>query len=538
MLRKQGKNLSAVQLKKNDGFRWFEKDNIYAKGFIYSHANEVVDAYKLCKFFSRINHTNDLIQKLYEANGHFSVVIVKKDFILAAVDRLRTFPLFYSVSYGKPIISDDPDQIIKITGLKTLNQFQKEEFLATGFVSGFMTLVKDLYQVQTGACISIQNNKIKQIFYHSYETTETTTASYGELYKDFRQIIYSSFSRFIKSLRGRTVILSLSGGFDSRLIGIMLKKMKYNNVICFSYGKKNNTEAEISKRVAGILGFEWKFVEYNNELINDYLNDPVFQNYFPYSANYTSMFFMEQYFAVKALKEKYLIPFDSIFCAGHSGDFLGGSQLVKNGNIKEAASVDQIARAIFKIKYAESIINNADEHIDQIENWLTTNTQNPESLAYSIFENWDLKEKIAKFIFNSSNVYNYFGFEHRLPLMDNEIFDFFRTAPYKFKLHKKLYDDVLMNEFFDQYNLNFSVELRPTRSQIKRQQLKNKLYSFMPDQLLSKIRQKNDLVSYSEITKLLIQDALKDGFSIHPKGKNFNSVIIEWYIHQLGKKFS
>ena len=68
----------------------------------------------------------------------------------------------------------------------------------------------------------------------------------------------------IKEVNGKTVIIPLSAGLDSRLIASGLKHFNYKNVKCFSYGLKNNYEAKMSKKISEKLGYEWAFVEINH----------------------------------------------------------------------------------------------------------------------------------------------------------------------------------------------------------------------------------------------------------------------------------
>ncbi len=67
--------------------------------------------------------------------------------------------------------------------------------------------------------------------------------------------------------------------------------------------------------------------------------------------------------------------------------------------------------------------------------------------SWSVYEDWDLKEKLSKFIVNSCNIYAWFGYEYRLPFYDVAFQEFFRDVPYEFKLNKKLYDTFLVMGF-------------------------------------------------------------------------------------------
>ena len=342
--------------------------------------------------------------------------------------------------------------------------------------------------------------------------------------------------RFVESLNNRTVVLSLSGGYDSRLIAVMLKRMNYKNVICYCHGRKGNQEEALSRQSAYKLGFKWYFIEYNTRLIENYLQDEDFRNYYKFSANYTSMFFLEQFFAVKFLKENKLIPENSIFTAGHSGDFLGGSQLHKNGGLKEKASVDKIVDKIYFIKYSLFQLpkNEKTKVKKRIKESIAAEQKNDKfPLAYTIFEDWDFKEKLAKFIFNSANVYTYFGYDFRLPLWDNEMIDFFKILPYNLKLNKLLFDDVLENDFFRLYNLNFDKELQSSRFSYFIQQQKNKLKPYLPHKIKTALLIKNDTNNYYEITNIMINDLIKNGVKVDLSGRNYNSIIVQWYINSI-----
>ena len=63
-----------------------------------------------------------------------------------------------------------------------------------------------------------------------------------------------------ESADGRTIAVPLSAGLDSRLIVSGLKRIGYGNVKCFAYGLPGNYEAAASRKIAGALGFDWRFV--------------------------------------------------------------------------------------------------------------------------------------------------------------------------------------------------------------------------------------------------------------------------------------
>ena len=61
--------------------------------------------------------------------------------------------------------------------------------------------------------------------------------------------------------------MPLSAGWDSRFIVSGLKHFGYENVICVSYGRNNNTDMLIAKEVADRLGYKWIKLEYKKKFI-------------------------------------------------------------------------------------------------------------------------------------------------------------------------------------------------------------------------------------------------------------------------------
>ena len=296
--------------------------------------------------------------------------------------------------------------------------------------------------------------------------------------------------RLKESIGDAIPILPLSGGFDSRLIACILKDIGYNNVICFTFGRKTH-EVSISEKVAKILGFTWYFIDYEQlEIRDDFLEDKEFNAYFQYAARLTSMFFLQEYQAMTYLREHSLIPENSVFLPGHSGDLLGGSQFVKVFPPK--LRKNQVIKHIFHSKYIYFPVKTADaviykrrigESLGKFDGYI----------PYSVFEDWDVHEKIAKFIINSSSVFTFFGFQVRFFFWDEELVDYFRCLPPEFKKYKKLYDQCLKDYFFDRHGVSFEKELTASPLVLFIQKLKDSIKISLPKRLKYRYIIKNNL---------------------------------------------
>ncbi len=524
-----------VDLAYNHGFPWHSKDGCHVRGFIHTSKNKFLRGESLRNYFLQANDYSGFIRLVTEADGMFSVILLREGKAFMASDRIRTFPLFYAVSGQDGILSDSVDKIHEIKKGWKINQPASIEFLATGFVTGRETLSEGVFQVQAGEAVLIEPDKIQQRLYTTYQTNQADHHTFDDLLKGLEGMTRKVFKRLTGSLQGRTAVIALSGGYDSRFIAAMLKRSGYRKVICFTYGREGNPDMIISKRVADTLGFPWIPVVYTEELVQDYLQDDTFYDYVRYTSNWVSMFFMQEYFALRYLKEQQLIPEDSVIIPGHSADFFAGSQFLKHGIAAGDESTKEISKRIWDIKYnlCKPPHENRKIMMARICRTLMEKRYVEDARSWSVYEDWDLKEKLSKFIVNSCNIYAWFGYEYRLPFYDVAFQDFFRDVPYAYKLNKKLYDSFLVKGLFKEYGLNQSHEIQPDAKIQRMAKIKRNLKKVIPAGLLPSQPSRQDPIFYYEITRILREDLAKKGISINIHGKSYNSLIVQWYIEYL-----
>ena len=523
------KEKSKIDLVYSSGFAWLQKGGIYVRGYLFDKNNQLYENENLILFFQEIKTINQLKIRLLEANGLFNVIINKGGFFAAATDKIRSLPLFYRQRTGSFRISDSMEGFVKNCSYNPTNA---AEFLATGYVTNKYTLLSCVFQIQAAELIYLKDEQVQTQSYFKYVSSSNFTENYNLLKTRLITTIEGVFQRLINSLQGRTAVVPLSGGYDSRLILLMLKKLGYQKIIAYTYGRADNAEMKIAEKLCKKLHVKWIKIEYTEELIANYLNDNDFQAYYPFAAQYTSMFFMEQFFALRFLKKKNLIPEKSVFIPGFSGDMIAGSKLSEL--FLAEIDHDKLCKEIYKKHYQliepQSYIKN--NFLSDINN-LGACYHIPYYKSHSIFEEWNIQNRQAKFIVNSTAVYRFFDYPFRLPFWDNELIDFFKHLPLEFKLHKKLYDDVLVNSFFKEAKINFSKELQTSRQTIRNQQFKEKIKPFLPRFVVRAFQKKDDPIFYREITKLMIDDMKKSGFNYKNTGNNYNAVIVQWYIQKV-----
>ncbi len=516
----------------NYGYPWTCHNKIYCKGYAFADGN-YLEGEALHDYFSDIKGQYEFSKKTAALNGCFSIVIEKDDLIYAAVDKIRMFPLFYLIRSGKIWLSDDAGTIANSAGLVP-DKISVSEFLATGVVPGKYTLAKDVFQIPAGQCLYInkKNMEVRQEVFFTYATKEIRDIGYNNARDELIERFRKSFQRLFDSLENKQIAIPLSGGFDSRFIAVMCKELGMKNVVCFTFGKKNNIEAVYSERVARTLGYKWLFIEHTPRVVDSYFETETFKKYYPFVANYSSQFMMQQYFAVKYMKEQLNYDKDTVFLPGFAGDLLGGSHITKYNLMQNMSSV-AVNKRLFRDQF--NLIRPGYKYKDAIIQRISNTTMESahKYIPYTVYEDWDMKEKLAKYLVNSSKVYSFFGFQYRLPFLDDELVDFFKKLPYGFKMNRLLYFDVLQNHFFKKHNVCFDQELQPDPVIFKRQYYKEIIKKYIPYCIKRLFYNEPDYSNYAYITSFMADDMKKNHIKFNSKARYYNSIIAQWYVNTL-----
>jgi len=473
-----------INLEHNKGFKWNKSENIYSKGYLFDKEDNLYQGENLNIYFN-CKSEEDFKNKIASVNGSFAVAIEIKNKLLVAVDRLRSIPLFYSVKDNILYLSDNAYWIKEELNLEKLDKCKIAEFKLTGYTCGESTLFSEIKQIQAGEYIEVEkeNEKVKLKFCNYYKHLHGNyfkeNIKENDFYNQLDVISENIFKRLIKSVAGRKIVVPLSGGYDSRYIVGMLKKYNCKNVLCFTYGKKSSFEVKISKKVANELGYDWYFVEYNKNIWNEFFYATTYE-YFKYANNLSSLPHIQDFFAISYLKKKKLLPKNSIIVPGSCGDLLGGSYVLSKYEIENITiSLNGLKEYIFNRhfnlwddrkrfeKYKKNIL-------DEIESGIKEFSIKNLSDFISINEHWFTIHKVSKFVINSNRIYEYFGYEWRMPLWDNELVKFWYRVPLRYRIDKKLYDDYLFDRIFEKYNISFKKDNINSHSKEKIKQYINK----------------------------------------------------------------
>lgn len=524
--------MSKIALIHQKAYQWHEQAGVFVKGFVMTDDGRMLKDAALASFFANCQNEKDLLQTLRSANGLFAVVLQREDGWIAATDHARTFPLFYREHDGDCDVSDDVDALLAPNVQKKMDKKAAHVFRFTGFTIGRSTLLENVSQIQAGEVVQFQNGNLKRMFYFRFaQNTENMT--YDEAKHQLINILHNVGKRLVDALDGRPVAVPLSGGYDSRLIVYLLHQQNYQQVTCFTYGKKHqNQELNRAQRVAQHFGYPWLFVEYPAMESLDLSTDSDFLAYNHYASQYCMKSTLSEYIAAQQLHNGQKLSPDTVILPGHSGDTLAGSHLRPymlryRSNKQVVKDLIYTHFHLFKTHYADrreliGFLNDCLEHDDYAE------------LSYpDKVKSWVLRERHGKFIINSCRMWDYMGWEFLLPLRDKELVDFFASLPAEYRLHKKLYEDVLW-ELFRKEGVLYEDDCKS----IIPDGCKDRIKLFIKRNLMF-FQPYKDIFAHDMIGLQYLLKGMKQEIShrnVLQDARNINAIMTEWYLLQLEKE--
>jgi asparagine synthase (glutamine-hydrolysing) len=501
-------------------FNWYHNRSSSITGTIWLNGSFISSfdvENELCKIstFEQFNH---FILKL---KGHFTIIKRMSDEYWVATDPILRYPVFFKIGKGRIEISDDPK--ILLHGEKKIPDKEASLFfLQFGATFGNHTLLNGLSVFEPGTVTRLSEDSIHTEHYLKGYFKSDQRWEYTPL--ELKGILEEIFFRYINLYKDRPFVVPLTAGYDSRFILTMLKSHGVKNVQCFTWGRKNNLEMVTAKKVAAQLNYKYQFIEYDSNLIKNFSRQDQFFKYMEYAGNFTSMPYMQDYFAVSYLNQNQIIPSDAVFIPGHTGDVYSGSHqrpwfelLSKNDICYEL--VDFFSMTGFHKKPLSK-----DHIISLLERYLYDNNFTPSQFV----DYWDINIRQARFVARSSSIFNYFGYDVILPLSDQLFINYFFSAPVKLRFNERLYRETLVELFFKPNSVDF--DLKDVRNFKKDVWLTKYLKINMPQFFKKMYYPLKDEIFYREITKVLISELDKHELFIPDFPYKYNSFVIQWYL--------
>lgn len=405
-----------------------------------------------------IDATRDLAglgAALARLDGSYAVVRKTAAAVVAAVDRMRSIPLFYARADTGYVFDDRGRRIAAAIGLRAPDADGCLDVAMAGYATGDSTLYAGLKQIRAGELVRAQGNDLERCRYYAYTSWVLgTPADDATMQRRLRETTLSILEKTAKGLAGRPVMLPLSAGFDSRLIASGLRHLGYRDVRCYAYGRPGNYEAEASRAIAERLGYGWTFVPYSPARVRALAATGSYADYLDFADSCASVPFLQDLLAITELKRAGKVPAEAIFINGNSGDFISGNHI-------HSALHQPQPRLSWQERVERVIAAYIDKHFSlwrdlrhpandgriraRAHAALAEHLSGPvpPEADHGLYEFLECQERQAKFVISGQRVYEYFGHAWRLPLWDNDYLDFWRPLPLRAKAGQRLYRQTL-----------------------------------------------------------------------------------------------
>ena len=445
------KNNSRIKLHFRNESLWHRANNSYALGCAFS-TDQLFGAQALSKMFEAQMSFANFVSLLRQLNGFFSCLRVDRESIFLGVDHLRSLPLFYAVLDKNVFVSDDAYWIREQVHDEGVDELSATEMLLTRSVSGIDTFSPSVKRLQAGEAVALRltsSGVLKESErYYLFGHSEAVEQTFEQLTLRADAALLAAFRRLAEYAQGRTVVVPLGGGLDSRLVVLMLKRVGYDNVVSFTYGRPGNKESRISRQVASELNIPWHFIPYTNLDWRRWYNSPEWIRYSKFANGLSCTPHLQDWPAVLELKKKRLIPDDSVFVPGHTAIM----NLENDANIRlllewlrmSKIRDDDLASGLCEVSctlldWSRQTATVRSDMCLKIKNVLCSPTTLSSEQAVEYFDRW-IWEAIPIYPhINSVRVYEFWGYDWWLPLMDLEFVQFLNTLPFNFRIRRRFH---------------------------------------------------------------------------------------------------
>jgi asparagine synthase (glutamine-hydrolysing) len=451
------------------GFSWSNRGGVHVKGYLFDGSGKLHRADSLLDYFKDATDVERFRAKLQEANGCFAVAVETGGRTLAAVDPVRSIPLFYGIQGKELVLGDDVAAIQNELGGGTIDHVAQEEFLRAGYTVGPATLDPRVRQIEAGDFLVFdqKTGQINAQLYFSHAHGDFTKKNEETLIEELDQLTARWARRLIDSVEGRTLVVPLSGGYDSRSIICALKREGYQNVICYSYGVPASFEHQSARQVAERLKYPFYLIDYGGGCWQRAFDAPPILEYCRFAHQKCSIPNIQGFPAMEQLVREKAIAADAVLVPGFCGDVLGGSfvpfEVIINRpkTLLSEGVVRYLLRSRFTLRTSPLEPATAHAILERIRASVSQGNTDDISGFCSVVEEWLTRNRWSKFIVNSVRAYEWFGHEWRLPLWDRELIAWWYRIPLQLRIQSKFYHRYLFERLFIPFGVAIKKPLSP-----------------------------------------------------------------------------
>ena len=394
-------------------------------------------------------------------DGHFALCIATPAGVLAAVDRVRSIPLAYAQEGDGVVIDDQASRMRSRLGLgvEDIDSDAALAFAMSGFTIGSATLYRSIRQLLPGEFLLCgAAGKAPSVRrYALYRPWRVESGRRERLLSELAEVTLGILEKLVRSADGRQILVPLSAGLDSRTIVSGLAHLGYRNVRCFSYGRRDNFEAAAAKDIAAHLKYRWAFIPFTHRFAHAAFAGERHRLYHDFADNAAATPVEHDFLALLRMEGAGWAEDDPIIVNGQTGDYITGAHIPPS-LAKPLSAANRRKRDV--MVFDALVAKHYDlwpglrtqKNLDRIRTMLWDELEaagapfdDPET-SFALYEFSEFQNRQCKYVIAGQRAYEFFGYDWRLPLWDNDYLDFWERAPLSAKVDRNLFREMLERE--------------------------------------------------------------------------------------------
>ncbi|NQU05336.1 MAG: hypothetical protein HQ568_04520 [Calditrichaeota bacterium] len=467
--------------------------NIYGKSFldIKSELFELAEAINCDSEDGKTKLSNWLLR----TDGDFIVVIFDKiiERLLIFNDALGRLPLYYHQTDKKLIITREIAYLNNNIEDRTLDRMSMAQFLLFSYTLGKRTLFKNIHKLLPASLVTIDVstshvlNEIVSYFdfdkcVNSGESTRKNSSKLVSLFRD-------SCHNLIKN--ERKLVLSLSGGLDSRAVGAGLAKngTSFSSASFLDRAKISETDVKIAEQVAAVFNSDWKTFRLNHPRGKDIHRLLKLK----YGQAYLGVSFILLY--MEHIKQDFGSNF--IFLTGDGGDRLLHNLMPnrKMHDLDDLANCILSDHQIFSLDTVAELVQISKEEI--INDLLAHISKYPERSLNNKYVHFMIYDRAINSHFEGEDRNRFYCWSET-PFYSIKFFDYAMNCPSEQKTHFGLYSRFLKELSYQAANLETnSLKLPITSTFFKAKRLACSMFPRLPELKKKFVKDSTPISCYS-----------------------------------------
>jgi asparagine synthase (glutamine-hydrolysing) len=502
-----------VNIKVRNEYRWKRlvspESELWFKGYLLDGLSLERLHYKLERILSsQIVSISDfrLFIDSLELKGHFSLIIKKQNKVFAMTDRIGSVPLIYHHTKQDLIIGDHAQKVAHNIN-KITNREAFLELSMSGYTIGKKTLYESIFQLTAGEMLLFNNGELNREYYYTYTPWLVKNRTLTSLKNKFKDVFLSSLEEVVKESSGRQIVVPLSAGNDSRAIASALKYIGSKNVLCFSYGRKNNFEMRAGQLISEKLGYEWIGIPLTLAGQRKFYSSSEFKSFLSTIDMFSSSPHIQEVSAINILRKNKLIDNNAIILNGSTGDYISGGHIPTN-HLGQAFNMDAYFESFLSKHYGlwknlSTNYNDSCIYKELISNFeQRCNVEiNSIKATHGVFECIEYLGRQSKYIMGMQRVYEFYGYDWRLPFWSNQMLDYWESVPVDYKYNSNLYKSMLVeNNWGGVWTSEFNFNHNPFNTTINSLRLLLKFFALPFGESGKQLIDKNIFGYMSDVT--------------------------------------